>query len=236
MTVAQQERPVHEVADAGKLVRRDDGRDAVLRRLAHGASDGGGSARMRGVVDEHDLARARRRVPNVRRAGHSQQTRVPEVLDRARIDAPEAGKALEQSGGAGTPSAEDGDALSLVHLEIGGAQHPDSRRASCDAGGVALPQAMGAKGERHDRTMCRALARPTPSRGTPNELSARSALRPMGPEASYATRSARRDVRRFAVQVEGAREIDSVTTLEPPAQAAGEATHLREVTPQQWRD
>ena len=105
VSVAQEENPIHEVPDAGELVRRDDGRDATFRRLVHGTSDGYDSSRRRGVVDEHDLARTRRRVPNVRRAGHSQQTRVPEVLDRARIGAPEAGKALEQSGGAGTPSA-----------------------------------------------------------------------------------------------------------------------------------
>jgi MFS family permease len=37
------------------------------------------------------------------------------------------------------------------------------------------------------------------------------------------------------VRVEGARQTEGVTTLEPPAQAASEATHLREVTPQQWR-
>jgi len=61
------------------------------------------------------------------------------VLDRARIDATKTGEALEESGGASSASTEDGDALTLVHLETGGTQHPDSRRASLDAGGVALP-------------------------------------------------------------------------------------------------
>jgi len=37
------------------------------------------------------------------------------------------------------------------------------------------------------------------------------------------------------VQVEGARPLESVTTLEPPAHVAGEATHLRDITSQQWR-
>src|SRR4029079_1666517 len=61
------------------------------------------------------------------------------------------------------------------------------------------------------------------------------ALRPIRPVASYATHGARRDVRRFDVQVEGARPLESVTTLEPPAHVAGEATHLRDITSQQWR-
>jgi len=82
--------------------------------------------------------------------GRGEEMRPLPVLDRAGIDATEAGEALEQRGGTCTPSAKDGDALTLVHLETRSAQHPDSRRASCDAGGVALPQGMGAEGERHD--------------------------------------------------------------------------------------
>jgi len=61
------------------------------------------------------------------------------MLDRARVDATKTGEALEECGGAGSASTEDGDALTLVHFETGGTQHPDSRRASLDAGGVALP-------------------------------------------------------------------------------------------------
>jgi len=37
------------------------------------------------------------------------------------------------------------------------------------------------------------------------------------------------------VQVEGTRQIEGVTTLEPPAHVEREATHLRDVTSQQWR-
>jgi hypothetical protein len=66
------------------------------------------------------------------------------VLDRTGVDATKAGQTLEQRGGARTTSAEDGNALSFAYLETGGAQHPDSRRASGDAGSVALPQGMGA--------------------------------------------------------------------------------------------
>lgn len=180
MTVAQQESAVHEVANAGKLVGGNDGRVALLRGLVHGASDGSDAAPMRSVVDEHDLTRAWRCVPSVRR----QQVRGLPVLDRARVHATKTGEALEERRSAGSASPEDGDALTLVHLETGGAKHPDSRRASLDAGGVALPEGMGAKGERHDRTMRRTLGGPTSQSGALNELSAHSALRPMGPEAS----------------------------------------------------
>ena len=72
------------------------------------------------------------------------------MLDRARVHAPETGEAVEQCRRARTASAEYGDALSLVYLETRAAQYPDTSRASRDAGGVALPQGMGAKGERHD--------------------------------------------------------------------------------------
>jgi hypothetical protein len=106
------------------------------------------------------------------------------VLDRARVDATKTGETLEERRGAASTSTEDDDTLTLVDLETGGAQHPDPRRASLDTGGVALPEGMGAKGERHDQMMCRALAGPTLRRGAQNEISAHSALRPMGPEAS----------------------------------------------------
>ena len=106
------------------------------------------------------------------------------MLDASRVGAPQAGETVEQRGGAGTPRAEYRDALALLHLEARTLEHPDACGTSGDAGGVALPEGMGAKGERHDRTMCRALSEPTSRRGAPNELSAHSALRPMGPEAS----------------------------------------------------
>ena len=72
MTVAEQKGAVHEVADAGELVGGNDGRDALRRGLVHGASDGDDAAPMHVVVDEHDVARAWRCVPNVRRRGDSQ--------------------------------------------------------------------------------------------------------------------------------------------------------------------
>jgi len=71
MAVAQKENPVHEVTDAGELVRRDDGRDAAFR-LVHGASDWSGCVRTRGVVDEHDVPRVSGGLSTVRRAPGSQ--------------------------------------------------------------------------------------------------------------------------------------------------------------------
>jgi hypothetical protein len=149
MTVPQEEHAIHEMAHARQLVRGDDRGDVVLRRFMYGAMQRDGRARWRGIIDQHDVVGARRGVRSVRRAGR-QETRELAVLDRARVDTAEASKTLEQRGRAGTASAEYGDAFSLVHLEAGGAKHPDARRASGDAGGVALPQGMGAKDERHD--------------------------------------------------------------------------------------
>jgi hypothetical protein len=65
MSVAQQEGAIDEVAHAGELVRGDDGRDASLRRLVHGASDEDGSVRRRGIVDEHEVTRRGRGVRQV---------------------------------------------------------------------------------------------------------------------------------------------------------------------------
>jgi hypothetical protein len=151
MTVAQQERAIHEVPHAGQLVRGDDRRDAALPRFVYGAMQRDGRSRRRGIIDQHDVVSARRGVRGVRRAGGRQETRELAVLDRARVDTAEASETLEQSGRAGTTSTEYGEAFSLVHLEAGGAKYPDARRASGDAGSVALPQGMGAKGERHER-------------------------------------------------------------------------------------
>ena len=144
VSVAQQESAIHEAADAGELVRCDDGGDAAVRRLTHGARERGLHSRMHGFVDEHDVTRTRGRVSSDRRAGARQQTRALEVLDRARIDAPEAGEAMEQCRSARTAGAENRDALAFVHVETGGAQHPDPGRAAGDAGCVALPEGVGA--------------------------------------------------------------------------------------------
>ena len=199
-------------------MRGDDRRDALLRRLAHARAIGVAPPGGVGVVDEHDVARTRRRVLNARRAA---------ILP---VDAGAGGARScprRRAGG----RRDSGAAWSCPRHERREWRRTlpraprDWRRAAPrfapsirDAGGVALPQGMGAKGERHEqRCVVRAPDRHR-SRGTPNEMRAHAALRPMGREASYATRSIRRDVRRFAVQVEGARQIDSVTTLEPPAQ------------------
>jgi hypothetical protein len=190
MTVAQEERAIHEMAHAGQLVRGDDRGDAVLRRLMYGPMQRDGSSRWRGIIDQHDVVSARRGVRSVRRAVGRHETRELAVLDRARVDTAEASETLEQRGRAGTTSAENGDAFSLVHLETGGAKHPDARRASGDAGGVTLPQRMGAKGERHDGRMRRTAGGPTSTRCVPNESIAHAALRPVCPEASYASRNA----------------------------------------------
>jgi len=172
MSVAQQECPVHEVAHGGELVRGDDRGDAVLRRLMYGAMPWDGSSRRRHIIDQYDVVSARRGMRSVRRAGVCEETRALPVLDRARVDAAEPCEALEERGRPGTTSAEYGDALSFVHLEGGGAEHPDARRTSGDAGGVALPQGMGAKGEWHDGRMCRTAGRPASTRCVPNESSA----------------------------------------------------------------
>ena len=150
MSVAQQEGSLDEMANAGQLVRGEDGRDAGFRRLVHGAGDGRDAFSRRGVVDEHDVACARPCIASARRRGGRPQPRALAVLDGSRVDAAEAGEALEQRRRSGAPSAEDGDALALVHFETRGAQHPDPRRAAGDAGSVALPKGMGAEGERHD--------------------------------------------------------------------------------------
>jgi len=150
MSVAQQERAVHEVADAGELVRGDDRRDAVLGRFMHRAAKREDCVRWRRIIDQHDVVGTSRRVRHARRAGSGEETRALPVLDRTGVDAAQPREAVEQRRRAGATRAEDGDALTLVHLEAGSAQHPDPRRASGDAGGVALPQGMGAKGEWHD--------------------------------------------------------------------------------------
>jgi hypothetical protein len=150
MSVAQQERAVHEVADAGELVRGDDRRDAVLGRFMHRARQREDRFRWRGIIDEHDVVGTRRRVRYVRRAGRGEETRALAMLDRARVDATQPRETLQQRRRSGARRAEDGDALTFVHLEAGGAQHPDPRRASGDAGGVARPQGVGAKDEWHD--------------------------------------------------------------------------------------
>ena len=94
------------------------------------------------------------------------------VLDGTRVQAPEAGEAVEQRGRPRTTSAENGEALSLVHVERRAAQHPDARRASRDADSVALPQGLGAKGERHDPMMCPPRAGGTSMHRAPDEMRA----------------------------------------------------------------
>jgi hypothetical protein len=190
MTVAQQKRAIHEVAHAGQLVRGDDRGDTVLRRFMYGAMQRDGCSRWRDIIDQHDVVRARRGVWSVGRAGNRQETRELAVLDRPRVDTAKAGETVEQRGRARATSTEYGDAFSLVHLEAGGAKHPDARGASGNAGGVALPQGMGAEGERHDGRMRRTDGGPTSTRCVRNESSAHAALRPMCNEASYASRSA----------------------------------------------
>jgi len=65
--------------------------------------------------------------------------RAPAMLDRARVDAAKASEAVEERRDTGPALPQYGDALTLLHFEAGGAEHPDARRASDDAGGVALP-------------------------------------------------------------------------------------------------
>jgi len=139
-TVAQQEHTVDEVTDVGELVRGDDRRAAALRRFAYDTWDDGCSILMRRVVDEHDAVGAGERRLDARGVRTSDQERRTAVLDRSRIRASETGEAVEQRGGACAARAENGDTFSLVHLEGRPAQHPDARRTSRDAGGVALPE------------------------------------------------------------------------------------------------
>jgi len=187
--VAQEEGPVDKVADPGELVRRDDGRDATLGRLVHRSGDGRSAFEMSGIIEKHDVAHVRCRTPSVRHGRDGHQARLLAMLDCAGVDAAEAGETVEQRGRSRSPSAEDGDAFSLAYLEAGGAQHPHARGAPRHASGVALPEGVGAEGERHDRTMCRAPLEPTSRRGNANETGARAALRPLAPVASYATQS-----------------------------------------------
>ena len=235
MTVAQQKDAVDEVANAGQLVRGDDRRDAALRRLRARHERREWLPPVCVVSSTSTMSPDRGAACGAFDAsGDRQETRELAVLDRARVDAAKASETVEQRGGARTASAEYGDALSLVHLEAGGAKHPDARRASGDAGGVALPRWNGREG-RGARANDASCARRTDIDVRATESTRAGCLASGGPEASYATRSARRDVRRIAVQVEGARQIDGVTTLEPPAQIAARSHAPARVSPQQWK-
>ena len=75
------------------------------------------------------------------------------VFHTAGIGATKPGEAVEQRRGAGTARTEYGDTLTLLHFEAGASEHPDARRASRDAGGVALPEGTGAKDDWHARTV-----------------------------------------------------------------------------------
>ena len=117
--------------------------------------------RPRGVVSSTSTMSPvpRRSLLHARRVRDSQQERAADGARWCRRPASEPGETVEQRGRARSASAENGDALSVVHLEAGAAQHPDACRASRDTGGVALPQGVGAKGERHDPTMVSCVRR-----------------------------------------------------------------------------
>ena len=94
------------------------------------------------------------------RCGSGEQRGGAGVLDASGVWPTQAGKAVEQRGGAGATRAKNGDALSLLHLEAGASQHPDARRATGDAGGIALPQGAGAHHDWHAHTVREAGVEP----------------------------------------------------------------------------
>jgi hypothetical protein len=77
------------------------------------------------------------------------------ALDGPSIGAAKAGQTMEERGCARAAGAEHRDAFSLFDIEARTAQHPDPRRASRDAGGVALPEGACTERERHGRKVAR---------------------------------------------------------------------------------
>ena len=143
-------------------------------------------------VDEDDVGRARRRVNTP--LGCQQERRVV-VLDRACV---QRRKPARQWSRWSCPHHEAENGSTLPRLPRSRRATPDSCRASHDAGGVALPQGMGAKDEGHDSTMWRVRVGATSSRCMSNEMRA-SCL------ALDASRGIIRDSKRFDVTSGGCR-------------------------------
>jgi hypothetical protein len=148
-TVAQQQHAIGHLTNARELVSRDDGRAASVGpgalqcewRLI------GGDAPF--VVDQQETG-------SVLRLCHwRRELRRGGALDGASVDATKSGETMEKGRRSRTAGSEYRDAFPLFDVEGRTAEYPDPRRASRDAGGVALPEGASTERERHGRKLTR---------------------------------------------------------------------------------
>ena len=231
--VMEQQHSVGDVTHTRELVGRDDRR----RRGALAARERRAVAERRDVgaadLDEEQLVLAGTELVLLLR---SDQYRNQVGLDCSGVGPPQAGEAIQERRGAGARCSEHGEAFAPLDVQARAAKDPCTRRASFDAGGVALPESASAKGERHPRTI--------------RDLASRYAITPppvgrKGCASSCAERAPRHHWRRpptggrsspgGAVQLEKTHQTGIETPLSAGEADPPEATRLSELSPQQWQ-